>query len=227
MPIKGGDAEMREIDRWDGGAGWIAHPDEAMERASHALAVDGDVWVLDPVDADGVDDLLSDLGEVVGVVVCLDRHERDAAAVARRHDVPVYVPDWMSGLAGELDAETERFGRSLGDTGYRAITVRDSGLPRWQELGLYREEDGTLVVPEAVGTAEFFRAGDERLGVHPALRLFPPRRTLGGLSPERILVGHGEGVFDDAATALRRALDGSRRNAPGLYGKQLRMFVSG
>ncbi|MFC4359932.1 hypothetical protein ACFO0N_18450 [Halobium salinum] len=227
MPMKGGDAEMRVIDEWDGGAGWIAHPDEAMERASHALVSDGDVWVVDPVDADGVDDLLSGLGDVVGVVVALDRHERDCDAVAKRHDVPVYVPDWMSGVADDFEASVERFGRSLGDSGYRAITVRDTGLPRWQELGLYNEDEGTLLVSESVGTADFFRAAGERLGVHPALRLFPPRRTLGGLSPERILVGHGEGVFEDAPEALRDALAGSRRNAAGLYGKQLKTLVSG
>lgn len=225
--MKGGDAPMRVIDEWDDGAGWIAHPDEAMERASHALAVDGDVWVVDPVDADGVDDLLANLGDVVGVVVALDRHKRDCDAVAKRHDVPIYVPDWMSGVAGEFDADVERFGRSLGDSGYRSITVRDTGLPQWQELGLYNEDVGTLLVSESVGTADFFRAAGERLGVHPALRLFPPRRTLGGLSPERIRVGHGEGVSEDAAGALQQALADSRRNAAGLYGKQLRSFVTG
>ena len=52
-----GDARLHEIDRFDGGVGWIAYPEETMERASHALAVhdeEGDadeVWVIDPVDA--------------------------------------------------------------------------------------------------------------------------------------------------------------------------------
>ncbi|QZY04180.1 hypothetical protein K6T36_14800 [Halobaculum roseum] len=219
-----GDADLAVIDEFDDGVGWIAYPGETMERASHALSVDGDLWVLDPVDADGVDDLLADLdGEVAGTVVCLDRHKRDAAVIARRHDVPVYVPDWMTGVATKLDAPVERFGRRLG--GLRAITVRDSSIPPWQEVGLYDEDGGTLYVPEAVGTSSYMRTGSEQLGVHPMLRLFPPRRALGGIDPERVLCGHGAGVMEDGGRALAAALDGSRRNAPGLYAKTLREFL--
>jgi len=72
MPMKGGDSdEYREIDRWDRGVGWIAHPGETMQRASHALVGDdGGLWVIDPVDAPDVDGLLSEFGDVAGVVVC-------------------------------------------------------------------------------------------------------------------------------------------------------------
>jgi hypothetical protein len=241
MPMKGrGTGQLREIDRWDGGVGWLAHPEEGMQRASHALAVDsserspagsrtesGDVeaWVVDPVDAPGVDDLLASVGEVAGVVVCLDRHKRDAAAVARRHDVPVYVPDWMTGVASELDAPTERFGRELADTGYRALTIVDRSLPPWQEVGLYHDETGTLVVPEALGTASYFCAPGEVLGVHPMLRPAPPKRAFSGLDPERVLVGHGEGVFDDAATAVRDALDNARSRLPAAYARAFRELL--
>ncbi|GAB6861437.1 hypothetical protein JCM17092_15260 [Haloplanus litoreus] len=225
MPLKGGHADLREIDRWDGGVGWIAYPDERMQRASHALAVDGDVWVIDPVDAPGLDDLLADLGDVVGVAVCLDRHKRDAGTVAERHDVPVYVPEWMDGVASAFDAPVERFGAELGDSGYRVRRVRDASLPPWQEAALYT--DDTLLVPEAVGTASFFRAGSERLGVHPMLRPIPPRRALGDLTPDRILVGHGEGVFEDATGALRDALAGARRRLPAAYAKMIREMVLG
>lgn len=228
MPMKGsGQSDLREIDRWDGGVGWIAYPDEQMQRASHAFVADGGVWVVDPVDAEGLDDLLAEFGDVAGVVVMLDRHKRDAAAIANRHDVSVYVPDWMAGVASKLDAPVERFGRELADTGYRAITVRDSSVPPWQEVGLYDDESGTLIVPESVGAGDYFLAPGERLGVHPMLRLFPPERALGTLSPERILVGHGAGVMEDATTALRDALDGARRKSPALYGKTLRAFISG
>lgn len=228
MPIKGsGEAEMRVIDRWDGGAGWIAYPDEGMQRASHTLAADGEVWVVDPVDAPGVDDLLAEYGDVAGVVVGLDRHTRDAATVARRHDAPVYVSDWMTGVADDVDAPVERFGRTLPGTDYRAITVHDRTVPPWQEVALYRERDGTLLVPESVGTAPFFLAADERLGVHPALRFFPPKRALSGLRPDRVLVGHGEGVFDRADRALSDALSGSRRRSPKLYAETLRRIVTG
>jgi len=84
MPMKGsGTSQLREIDRWDGGIGWIAYPDEGMQRASHALAGDdGGAWVVDPVDVRGVDDLLDSVGDVAGVVVCLDRHKRVSSSVS-------------------------------------------------------------------------------------------------------------------------------------------------
>ncbi|MFB6129220.1 MAG: hypothetical protein ABEJ28_00170 [Salinigranum sp.] len=227
MALKGeGAARLREVDRWDGGAGWIAYPEEGMERASHALAVDGRVWVVDPVDAPGVDDLLAEFGEVAGVVVGLDRHRRDAAALANRHGASVYLPEWMTGVARDLDAPVERYGFELADTGFRAIPVRNSSLPKWQEVALYRESDGTLVVPEAVGTAAYYRAPGERLGVHPLLRLVPPRHALSWLEPERVLVGHGAGVFDDATGALREALANARRRLPAAYAGVLRSTLS-
>ncbi len=218
----GRSGDWREIDRWEGGVGWIAHPDEKMQRASHAFEVDGDVWVIDPVDAEGIDDLLADYGEVAGVAVLLDRHTRDADAVANRHDVSVHVPRWMTGVEEKVDAPVERFGVELADTGYEAIQILDT--PFWQEAALHDGDAGVLVVPEAVGTAPFFRTGGERIGVHPMLRLFPPKR-LGRLSPDRVLVGHGAGVHEDATDALRDALDGSRSRAPSLYAKAARQFL--
>ncbi|WP_418285390.1 hypothetical protein [Halorubrum sp. DTA46] len=221
-----GEADLHEIDRFGGGVGWIAYPDETMERASHAVSVSNeetesdDVWVIDPVDAPGVDDLLADLGTVAGVVVGLDRHTRDSAAIARRHDVPVYVPEWMNGVADELDVPVERFGSRLADTGFEAFRIRDSSLPPWQEVGLFDGE--TLIVPESLGSSSYFRGDRERLGVHPMLRLTPPHEALSGLNPDRVLVGHGVGVLDNAAIAVEDALSGSRRKAPGLYAKTLR-----
>ena len=221
-----GEADLHEIDRFDRGVGWIAYPGETMERASHALAVpneeadDDDVWVIDPVDAPGVDDLLAEFGSVAGVVVGLDRHERDAAALATRHDAPVYVPEWMTGVAGGIDAPVRRFDRRLADSGFESIRIRDSNLPPWQEVGLFDGE--TLVVPESLGSSSYFRGDRERLGVHPMLRLTPPRAALSGLDPDRVLVGHGVGVLEDAGAAVEDALDGSRRKAPGLYAKTLR-----
>jgi hypothetical protein len=228
MPMKGrGTAEYREIDRWDGGVGWLAYPDEEMQRASHAVVGDdGGVWLFDPVDAEGLDDLVAEYGEVSGVVVGLDRHKRDAAKLARRHDVPVYVADWMTGVADEIDAPVERFGRRLANSGFDAFTVLDKSVPPWQEVGFYQASSGTLVVPEAVGTASYFCAPGERLGVHPMLRPFPPRRALRRFEPDRILVGHGAGVTDDAATALRDALANSRSNLPGAYRRALERLLS-
>lgn len=223
MPLKktGPTTQLEEIDRWDGGVGWLAHPEETMQRASHALATDEGVWVVDPVDADGVDDLITEFGDVAGVVVLLNRHYRDADAIARRHDVPVYVPSWF-GEVEDVDAPFRRFDGRLPGTQFRVSKVVDSF--GWAEAALYDESAGTLVVPESVGNGPYYTTGDERLGVHPMMRLTPPS-ALRGLRPERVLVGHGHGVLDNAASALEDALDGARRRTPKLYLENLRMLV--
>lgn len=219
MPMKeSGTADMAVIDRFDGGVGWIAYPDETMRRASHAVVGEGGVWVIDPVDTGGVDDLLDEHGEVAGVVVLLDRHKRDAAAVANRHDVAVHVPAWMSGVEGDLEAPVETFTDSIG--GFDAERLIDN--PFWQEAVLYDGE--TLVVPEALGTSSYFRASGETVGVHPMLRMLPPR-SLRKYDPERLLVGHGEGVFDDVGTAIDDAISKSRIKTPGLYLKTAKNFL--
>lgn len=225
MPLKasGRDTEMREIDRFDGGVGWIAHPEEDMQRASHALATDEGVWLVDPVDAEGVDDLVDEFGSVAGVVVLFGRHTRDAATIANRHDVPVRLPSALRALDADLDAPVESFDGELPETGYHAITLADTSF--WTEVALYHDGKGTLLVPESVGTASYFLAGPERLGVHPMRRLLPPRGALGRFVPDRVLVGHGAGILDDAAAALRTALSGARRRTPRLYATNLRLFL--
>ncbi len=226
MKGSGPPTDWIEIDRFgdseSGGVGWIAYPDETMQRASHAIAVDGEVWVIDPVDAEGIDDLFAEFGEVAGVVILLDRHKRDAAAIAQRHGVSVHIPHFMAGVAEDINAPTERFHRELADTGYAAHEVIDNVA--WSEAALYGEDSDVLVVPEAVGTADYFLAGNERLGVHPAIRLTPPKK-LGRLTPDRILVGHGNGIHEDAANTLSDAVDGARGRTPSLYLKNLKTFL--
>jgi len=223
MPLKRSQpaTDYEEIDRWDDGVGWIAHPDETMLRASHALATDEGVWVIDPVDAEGIDDLLAEFGDVAGVVVLLNRHYRDADKIARRHDVPVYVPSWFDRVS-EMTVPLRRFDAALPGTDYRVLNVADAF--GWEEAALYDEADGTLVVAESVGNAPYFTTPGERLGVHPMMRLTPPS-ALRGLRPERIVVGHGRGALDDAARALEDALDGARRRTPKLYAENLRLLV--
>lgn len=224
MPLKTtGEATFDPDERWDGGTTWIAHAGESMQRASHALVADGDVWLIDPLDADGLDEHLADIGDVAGVVVLLDRHKRDADAIALRHEVPVYIPEWMDDVAGEMTAPVERFGTTLADS-YTVYPIKDSRF--WQEAALYDQDEGTLVIPEAVGTASYFRTGGERIGVHPMLRLRPPRR-LREFDPERILVGHGEPVVTEASDALADALDGARRRTPALYFDAAKGFLFG
>ena len=54
--------------------------------------------------------------------------------------------------------------------------------------------------------------------MHLLLRLSPPRDALGGLEPEHLLVGHGEGLHGAGrdATALRDALAHARTGLPRL-----------
>ena len=115
MPMKadGRPTEPREIDRWDGGLGWIAHPEETMQRASHALATDEGVWLVDPVDCEGLDQLVEPLGEVAGVVVLLDRH---AAQLPREGDGDVVTPCDRRGVA-LVAVETEDDARHLAQLG--------------------------------------------------------------------------------------------------------------
>lgn len=226
MPIKGsGEAtEWTEIDRYDHGVGWIAHPEETMQRASHAITVGDDVWVIDPVDAEGLDDLLAEYGNVAGVIVLLDRHLRDAAAIANRHDVPVWVPEFFDRVERDIDAPTRQFRDELEESGLVAHELVDNRL--WQEAILFDERDETLVVPEAVGSTEYFTTGGRPLGVHPMLRFRPPTK-LGRFDPERILVGHGVGVHENATATLDDALDGARGRTPRLFFKNARMLLTG
>jgi glyoxylase-like metal-dependent hydrolase (beta-lactamase superfamily II) len=83
----------------------------------------------------------------------------------------------------------------------------------WHEVALWYPEQRTLVCADAVGTVQYYRAPGERLGVSPLLRLTPPRRLL-AVEPDHVLVGHGEGIHQDAAAALREALTLARRRTP-------------
>jgi hypothetical protein len=235
------------VDRFDGGTGWIPHPHEGMRRASHLLvgagsdstdedaAAEGSVddqraseseseaapvWLVDPLDAPGVDDRCAEYGDVAGVVVLLDRHTRDATAIARRHDVPVYLPTSVEAEGDLGDVPVERVTGRLADSGFEVRTVVD--WPGWHETALYDGE--TLVVGDALGTAGYYTASSERLGVHPALRPAPPQ-SLRNLSPERILVGHGEGVMVGGEEALETALSGARRRLPEAWLTAPRAFL--
>ena len=155
-----------------------------MERASHSLVTETGTWLIDPVD----NPLVDELENVAGVIQLLDRHNRDCAAIARRLGVPHY----------------ERTGGP-----FEFLPVRDTR--RWREVALWWPDRRILVCADALGTARYYRAGEERLAVHPLLRLRPPHFHV---RPDAILCGHGRGVFDGAEAALREALSTSRRRIP-------------
>jgi hypothetical protein len=216
MPAKvtGAPTGFEEGLRWAGGVEWLVHPAETMERASTALATDEGVYLVDPLDAPGVDDLVAEFGAVAGVVLLSNHHSRDAGLLARRHDVPVYVAaDVPEGEVPDLAVPVERVGvgEQLGD--YELLEVAAGtalGAP-WFEYALWNGE--TLRVGESVGTAAYMRVGDEPLGVM-TLRRFEPPTVLRGLDPDRVLSGHGRGLEEDAAAALEHAIANARDDLP-------------
>jgi hypothetical protein len=193
---------VRDCDEFEAGFGWIV--DEFMERCSHGLVEDGRVWLIDPLDRTGLDARVRAAGIPAGVLQLLDRHQRDCAALAARLGVPHHrVPRDAVGPFEFVPIKSGRF---------------------WDEVALWWPERCVLLCGDALGTADYFLAGSDRLAVHPALRLWPPRRQFGGLEPAAILCGHGEGVFDGAGAALREALSTSRRRIPGQAARALRAW---
>lgn len=178
------------VDELEFGFGWL-EDGTFMRRCSHALAVEGRVWVIDPFADDEALERVRALGEPAAVVQLLDRHNRDSVAVAQRLGVPLHV-----------------LPRTAPD-GAPFEVVPLLGNRFWREVALWFPSLRTLVVAEVVGTAQFYRAPEERVGVSPALRLLPPRR-LRAYEPEHLLVGHGAGVHEDAAAALRDAIEHAR-----------------
>lgn len=211
--------DPRLVDDFDGGLGWLAHPDETGQRASHALVgADDRVWLFDPLEAPGIGDEIDRRGDVAGVVVCSNYHARDAAAFARRYDVPVFVPPWLERIpdrvaaAGDGDVTLETADGEIGASGF--VVREASPFPGWREAIAYRRSDGTLYVPDLLGTAPPYLRGDERLAVYLLCRLTPPTAAFTGIAPERILLGHGEGILEDATAALADALANARRGFP-------------
>jgi hypothetical protein len=186
--------------------GWIV--DDVTARCSHALVADGRVWLVDPVDGDGVEERVRAAGEPAGVLQLLDRHNRDARLWADRLGVPLHVVP-----RAPVDGAPFEF---------LPIVARRF----WREVALWWPEPRVLVAADALATHPALRVDGEALAVHYLLRIAPPRPALGGLEPSHVLCGHGEGVHgDEAAPALREALATARRRAPRASLQVLRALV--
>ena len=181
------------VDELEFGFGWVSPEKPNLRLTSHALLADGRVWVLDPSDAPDLDQRLRALGEPAGVIQLLDRHNRASALIASRLGVELHrVP----------------FGGVEGSPFEVVPVVRRR---RWQEIALWWPERAVLVCADALGTVpHYFALGGERIGVHPLLRLTPPRE-LARFEPAHVLVGHGEGVHNGAAAAVDDAVTNARR----------------
>lgn len=176
------------------GVTWIEQG--AMARAAHGLLDDGRVWLIDPYEDVQALAAVAELGTPAGVLQLLDRHNRDCERLAHRLDVPLL-----------------RLPVTAVGTPFQAIAVISNRA--WREVALWWAQQETLVVAEAVGTAPAFALG-RRVGVHPLLRLTPPRKQFSQLEPERLLVGHGRAIESGADAALRDALARSRSDLPRL-----------
>jgi hypothetical protein len=198
-------ARWLPVDEQEDGFGWAI--DEPLARTSHALRVDGRVWLIDPVDAPELEDRIRTLGAPAGVLQLLDRHARDGAGWSVRLGVPLV-----------------RAFESVDGTPFEALPVQDNRF--WREVALWEPESRTLLCADVLGTLEFFRAGDERIGMHPLLRVAPPRSLL-SVAPERVLVGHGGGLHQDAAAAVHDTVTNARRRIPAALASAVRAVRSG
>jgi hypothetical protein len=175
-------------------------------RSAHAVASAGRVWLVDPFDDEPALAAAAELGQLAAVLQLLDRHGRDCESLARRLGVPLLrVPDRTP------------------DTPFDVVPMISRRL--WKEVALWWASESTLIVAEAVGTAPAFAVG-RRAGVHPLLRLTPPRAQLAPYAPERLLVGHGQPIESGASGAISDALARSRSDIPRLL-KQLPRLLRG
>jgi hypothetical protein len=177
---------------------------EFMQRCSHALITRAGVWLIDPLEADGVEERIRSAGTPAGVIQLLDRHNRDCAALAQRLGVPHHV----------VPREP------LGPFEFISIRTRRT----WKEVALWWPERRVLACGDALGTAPYYRARADRLAVHPLLRLRPPRTKLEAVDPAVILCGHGEGIHEGAGLALHEALRTARRRIPGQVASAVRAW---
>ena len=183
-----------------GSFSWMLGPSDPASRASAAVVLDAGTVLIDPVDSPELAARLEPLPGVVGVVTLLDRHQRDASALAERLGAPRLTPRALGGVGVALEGVEER-----------TVFERD----RWHEALLWLPDRGLLICAEVVGTAGFFlaRHGDP-LGVHPFARPRPPRAAFAGISPSVIAVGHGAPLCEGAAAALDGALRTARTGLP-------------
>ncbi len=183
-----------------GSVAWLLGAGDPAQRASSAIVADAGTLVVDPVDGDGLDALLSGLPPVIGVVTLLDRHQRDAAVIAERLGAPRLTPIALGGSGVAVDGVEER-----------SVFERRS----WREALLWLPDRRLLVCAETLGTAGFLLASSgDPLGMHPFARLRPPRAAFAGLDPEVIAVGHGPPLDHDASESMRNVLSGARRQMP-------------
>lgn len=197
--------------RFTHGFAWMPMPDHFMRRSSTALAVDGKIWLIDPLKMDGIEREIAALGEPAGVISTVGWHDRDVDWFAALYGVKVFGARWLrnklfASPMTRVDGEVPETPFQLIDTSMRGV------MAWWTEAAVWWPEQRVLVTGDCVGSAPYFMPSGERLGVHPVVRLSPPAK-LAALEPRRLFFGHGEGVGDGgmgASALLSRALTTAR-----------------
>jgi len=203
--------EAEFIDEWKHGFGWIAKPEENMQRTSHGFVEGEGVYLVDPVDAENLDQKIEEYGEVKGIVILFARHERDSEKLAGKYDCPIFVPEWFE---RDLDADVEKISDKVPGTDWEIHTVVDSRVSK--EAALYHRQSDTLIVADSLGTTKHLRGRGEKLGMSPLYRFNPPKKLL-DFDPQRIFCGHGEGITEDATETMQETIQQGRRKTFSAY----------
>lgn len=210
--------------------GWSHHPrglrgGEFGTRTSYALAVKGEMLLVDPLVADDNDPALDALDEIVRgrvrIVITMPFHARSAERLWRRYrrahariyghpavatrlrDASAFQPVQAHATIGELArvhmiGSPPRSEQPIEVPDHRALVFGDSVI----------ETDGRLrVVGQPLDTDRRRRWWHERY--------LPTLTRLADLEVARILVTHGRPVLDDGAVALRDALEHGPWQRPG------------
>lgn len=207
MTQTGTQAPARIHGRFPGGFGWIAYPDEFMQRSSTVVIDHGRIWLIDPVYRSGIDVTIEEAGTIAGVILTLGWHDRDAIWFAERYGVPLYVPGNLVGAP--KGGPVVRVAGGIPNCPLELVACGARGALRlFQECAVWWPEHGMLVTGDSLGTAGYFAEGGA-LGVHPIRRLSPPTELL-SLSVSRLYPGHGvsltgDGVAETVAAVIRTA----------------------
>ena len=217
-------ARIQVTARFEGGLSWSLAGASMLACRAHALVTDDGVWLVDPIDAPGLDELLATLGRVRGVLVLLDRHLRDSAQLAERHGARLIVPrgEWRRGHPMPDGAEQFEPG-PLAGTPFEVAPVIERG-GQWLEWLLWWQQRRILVIAEVVGRSTVYEPSPHGAGLHPALHVMgaPDPLVEGSLrerieaAPVRLLLGHGELESTTRLASIEEPLHGARRRLPKL-----------
>ncbi len=195
---------------------WQVGDGGLLECCSHMLRTDnGDVWFVDPIDAIGLAEAATEFGRPAGVILLLDRHERDCERIAERFEIPLYVPSgkWR----GKPPTGAHKFTKSIADSPFHGLrVVQRNGF--WIERALWWPEKKTLIIAEALGSAAWMKPdrSDHSLAVHPMLRLTPPDCFSEIVQDvDVVLPGHGSPIQFDGGAMVELAVSDSVLDIPG------------